>query len=440
MSLLPICWIVCKHWLFVCQAIAEYNNGCLQKKVFLMFCDHAQPVTDVHVGYFDILTMTPARTLLESRLLTNQGPDRSGSCLILIRLQPDQSGCRLILIWHVPDQSGCCLILIWHVPDRSGCRLIWSGSGLLYQASAWFKYSSSLINQAAAWSSSSASLINIKLPDFFLGAAWLIRQVPDCQLKLRSQKCIGAINSFLSTYTNEGEQVQYYILCFFHHHICHICYAWSIMHMPDQNQAAAWWIRLLPDQNQAAAWSIRHMPDQNQAAAWSKSGMPDIRQTSQPDQSCSGKSGDQANKGNSWESNHSCVPAKSPICRNPNTLSSCSISTSPPAATSSMSGRKQPGTSPGLPAAGPCPTPLTPSSCPSPWTTCPWGSPAPPVDREMSIVPFQIKFSCSCGELCWGSENPWYYGVISPLLFGTAFLYYTVTRNLLSVSSSDLAG
>ena len=29
--------------------------------------------------------------------------------------------------------------------------------------------------------------------------------------------------------------------------------------------------------------------------------MPDIRQTSQPDQSCSGKSGDQANEGNSWE-------------------------------------------------------------------------------------------------------------------------------------------
>ena len=39
----------------------------------------------------------------------------------------------------------------------------------------------------------------------------------------------------------------------------------------------------------------------DQAAAWSKSGMPDIRQTSQPDQSCSGKSGDQANEGNSWE-------------------------------------------------------------------------------------------------------------------------------------------
>ena len=44
--------------------------------------------------------------------------------------------------------------------------------------------------------------------------------------------------------------------------------AWSIRHLPDQNQAAAWSIRLLSDQNQAAAWSIRHMPDQNQAAAW----------------------------------------------------------------------------------------------------------------------------------------------------------------------------
>ena len=46
-------------------------------------------------------------------------------------------------------------------------------------------------------------------------------------------------------------------------------YAWSIRHMPDQNQAAAWSIRLLPDQNQAAAWSIRHLPDQNQVTAWS---------------------------------------------------------------------------------------------------------------------------------------------------------------------------
>ena len=55
------------------------------------------------------------------RLLTNRGPDRSGSCLILIR-QP-------------PYQSGCSLILIWQVPDWSGSRLI---SGSLISGSAWF--------------------------------------------------------------------------------------------------------------------------------------------------------------------------------------------------------------------------------------------------------------------------------------------------------------
>ena len=56
-------------------------------------------------------------------------------------------------------------------------------------------------------------------------------------------------------------------------------YAWSIRHMPDQNQAAPWLIRLLPDQNQAAAWSIKHMPDQNQVAAWSTRLLSDQNQT-----------------------------------------------------------------------------------------------------------------------------------------------------------------
>ena len=55
--------------------------------------------------------------------------------------------------------------------------------------------------------------------------------------------------------------------------------------------------------------------------------------------------------------NCSRVAAKSPICRSHNTLSSCSTSTSPSAATTSMSGRKQPGAWPCLPAARPCPTP-----------------------------------------------------------------------------------
>jgi hypothetical protein len=53
-----------------------------------------------------------------------------------------------------------------------------------------------------------------------------------------------------------------------------------------------------------------------------------------------------------------------------------------------------------LTATPPCPTPLTLGSWPPPWTTCPWGSAAPPGAGEMSIVTFQIKCSCSCGELC----------------------------------------
>ena len=85
------------------------------------------------------------------RLLTNQGPDRSGSCLILIRQQPDRLGCHLTLIWHVPDWSGSCLILIRQQPDRSGCCLIWSAICLINQAAAWFWSGSSLIDQPAAW-------------------------------------------------------------------------------------------------------------------------------------------------------------------------------------------------------------------------------------------------------------------------------------------------
>jgi hypothetical protein len=117
------------------------------------------------------------------------------------------------------------------------------------------------------------------------------------------------------------------------------------------------------------------------------------------------------------------VPAKSPIFRSLNTLFSCSTSTIPSSATTSMSGRKQPGAWPGLPAARTCSTPLTPGSWPPPWTTSPYGSGTPPGVREMSIVPFQIKCSGSCGELCWGSVNPWSHGVSSP--FGAVFSDFT---------------
>ena len=60
----------------------------------------------------------------EHRLLTNRGPDQSGSCLISIWQSPDQSGRCLILIRWLPDQSGSCLIKIWQLPDQSGSHLI----------------------------------------------------------------------------------------------------------------------------------------------------------------------------------------------------------------------------------------------------------------------------------------------------------------------------
>ena len=109
------------------------------------------------------------------------------------------------------------------------------------------------------------------------------------------------------------------------------------------------------------------------------------------------------------------VPAKSPICRSPNTLPSCFTSTGPSAATTSMSGSQQAGACPGLPAARPCPTPLSLCSWQPPWTTCHWCLAATPCIAEMSIVSFQIKYSGSCGELCWGWESPCSHGVSGPL-------------------------
>ena len=65
-----------------------------------------------------------------------------------------------------------------------------------------------------------------------------------------------------------------------------------------------------------------------------------------------------------------------------------------------MSGSQQAGAWPGLPAARPCPTPLSLGSWPPLCTTCPWGSAAPPGAAEKSIVSFQIQYSGSSGELC----------------------------------------
>ena len=64
------------------------------------------------------------KIVLHCRLLTNRGPDRSGSCLISIWQLPDQSCTCLILPWWLPDHSGGCLILIRQWPDRSGSCLI----------------------------------------------------------------------------------------------------------------------------------------------------------------------------------------------------------------------------------------------------------------------------------------------------------------------------
>ena len=109
------------------------------------------------------------------------------------------------------------------------------------------------------------------------------------------------------------------------------------------------------------------------------------------------------------------VQANCPICRSPNTMPFCSTSTRPSAATTSMSGSQQAGAWPGLPAARPCPTPLSLGSWPPLWTTCPWGSAAPPGAAEMSSVSFQMQYSGSSGELCWGWESPCSHGVSSPL-------------------------
>ena len=95
------------------------------------------------------------------------------------------------------------------------------------------------------------------------------------------------------------------------------------------------------------------------------------------------------------------VPAKSPICMSPNTLPSCFTSTSPSAATTSMSGSQQAGAWSGLPAAWPCHTPFSLGRWPPPWTTCSWGLAAPPGAAEMSIVSFHINILAaveSCAE------------------------------------------
>ena len=72
------------------------------------------------------------------RLLTNRGPDRSGSSQISIWQLPDQSGSCLILQWWLPDWSGHGLILIMQKPDGSGICLIFirqqpdrSGPGMI---------------------------------------------------------------------------------------------------------------------------------------------------------------------------------------------------------------------------------------------------------------------------------------------------------------------
>ena len=108
------------------------------KFLFLWHSDtlgqHSALFKDCAVSNWSLLQST----VLHCRLLTNRGPDRSGSCLILIRQQPDRSGCRLILIWHVPDRSGIawyqagkwCLICLSRIFDpapkiRQSGKLAW---------------------------------------------------------------------------------------------------------------------------------------------------------------------------------------------------------------------------------------------------------------------------------------------------------------------------
>ena len=118
--------------------------------------------------------------------------------------------------------------------------------------------------------------------------------------------------------------------------------------------------------------------------------------------------------------NCSSVQAKSPICRSPNCLAFSSTSSSPSAATTSMSGSKQPWAGqacqlPGLAlhlyhqVVGHHPGQLVLDAQQR------LGA------REMSIALFQIKCSGSCEELCWVSKNPWSHGVSGPFQLSSSY-------------------
>ena len=96
---------------------------------------------------------------LFNRLLTNQGPDRSGSCLILIRQSPDFDLACAWLIRQLPEFDQAAAWSIRLLPDFD-------------LACAWSIRQLPDYDQAAAWSISLP-------PDFDLACAWSIRQPPE---------------------------------------------------------------------------------------------------------------------------------------------------------------------------------------------------------------------------------------------------------------------
>ena len=194
------------------------------------------------------------------RFPRNRGPDRSGSCLILI--------------WQLPDQSGSCLILPWWLSERSGSCLIFIGSNLIDQAAAWFWSGSNLTIQATAWFWSGSSLTNQE-------AAWF-----SFFLIFSSLTCSNPANEEASS-GKMGPRGSLEVTSSIYFYPPNLEFLIKLGSLPDR---LIFWAG-----PKILLMQIRQ-PSQPDQSCYGKSGTP-----SQPDQSCSGKSGDQANKGILWE-------------------------------------------------------------------------------------------------------------------------------------------
>ena len=177
------------------------------------------------------------------RLLTNQGPDWSGSRLILI-LQP-------------PDQSG----------------------------RAWVQSDIRLINKTAAWFQYGDFLIVMAVPDFNQAAAWSIRQLSNFNLAIACCHCLLVIP--LSNPLKYKRTLKY----------VRGSKGVSKSNILVKNfQKFRWfaWLPDLPDQARRCAY----FPKQDNKSCSGKSGTPsqpvtswpdNLGETFHPDQSCAGK-------------------------------------------------------------------------------------------------------------------------------------------------------